>query len=117
MTLTRTPREVEPGYTIETFPKKVQEEFLKQYAKEYPPEKMAALAGKPDTVETFYAPRSDDAHLAHHRAFINCSPHSQASVRRHDDRPARGRPGLATNMSYFEQKAIVWDAQTMTVKG
>jgi predicted dehydrogenase len=117
LTLTRTPREVEPGYTIETFPKAVQEAFKKQYEKEYPPEKMAATGGKPDTVETFYAPRSDDAHLAHHRDFIN-------SVRTRKplyEDPTTGLraagPALATNLSYFEQKAILWDPQTMTVKG
>jgi hypothetical protein len=117
LTLTRTPREVEPGYTIGTFTKAVQEAFKKQYEKEYPPEKMAALAGKPDTVETFYAPHSDNAHLTHHRDFIN-SVRTRKPL--YEDTTVGLRaagPALATNMSYFEQKAIVWDPVTMTVKG
>ena len=36
MTLTTTPPEAEPGYTIGTFPKAVQDEFLAEYHKKYP---------------------------------------------------------------------------------
>ncbi len=37
VTLARTPREAEPGYTIDTFPKAVQEQFFKEYREKYPP--------------------------------------------------------------------------------
>ena len=36
VTLNKVPREKEPGYTIETFPKAVQEQFLKEYRAKYP---------------------------------------------------------------------------------
>ncbi len=37
LTLSREPRETEPGYTIDTFAKATQEEFKRQYEKQYPP--------------------------------------------------------------------------------
>ena len=36
VTVSKTPRESEPGYTIETFPKEIQKEFLKKYREKYP---------------------------------------------------------------------------------
>src|SRR5580704_6565294 len=37
VTVTKTPRDPEPGYTIDTFPKALQAEFLTEYHKKYPP--------------------------------------------------------------------------------
>ena len=36
VTVSKQPRESEPGYTIDTFPKTVQEDFLKKYREKYP---------------------------------------------------------------------------------
>ena len=37
VSVTRVPREAEPGYTIETFPRAMQEQILADYKKKYPP--------------------------------------------------------------------------------
>ena len=37
VTLSKVPREIEPGYTIDTFPKAMQEQYLKEYRQKYPP--------------------------------------------------------------------------------
>src|SRR5689334_4795629 len=36
VTISKVPRELEPGYTIDTFPKAIQEQFLKEYRQKYP---------------------------------------------------------------------------------
>ena len=117
LTLSKTPREVEPGYTIDTFSAKAREAFIQDYVKKYPPEKSAEAAARPQRLERFTSPRGDNAHLAHHRAFF-------ASVRSrkplYEDAVVGMRaagPALATNISYFEQKALTWDPRTLTVKG
>src|SRR6202162_206072 len=47
VTVSKTPRETEPGYTIDTFPKAVQEQFLKKYIEEYPRSTPTADAIRP----------------------------------------------------------------------
>ena len=37
LTLAKVPRETQPGYTIDTFPKNVREDFLRTYRQQYPP--------------------------------------------------------------------------------
>src|SRR5215472_15462082 len=58
--------EPEPGYSIKTFPKAVQEEFLRQHRQKYP------AGGRPATKiepERFAPPSGYDAHQEHHRVF------------------------------------------------
>ena len=110
----RTPRETEPGYTIETFPKDVQAKFLEQYRKEYPPQKPSADAMRPESAETYTPPRSHNAHLEHHRNFYNAvrsrKPFFEDAV---FGFRAAG-PALLTNTSLWEGRVCKWDAGEMT---
>ncbi len=111
LTLTRHPRETEPGYTIDTFPKAVQDKFLSQYHRKYPTHRPSADGMRPDRDEEFRSPV--DAHLEHHRNFY-------ASIR--EGKPliedavfgfrAAG-PALLTNVSYFERRVCTWDPVAM----
>jgi predicted dehydrogenase len=47
VTISTTPPEAEPGYTIETFPKAVQDEFMAAYRKKYPQANPTADAMRP----------------------------------------------------------------------
>jgi predicted dehydrogenase len=114
LTLTLTPREKAPGYTIDTFPQKIREEFLAQYNKEYPPQPVTASDMRPDGVETFEAPEGYDDHFHHHQNFI-------ASVRSRtppvEDAVFGFRaagPALLSNTSYFEKRICSWNPETMT---
>ena len=117
LTLTKTPREVEPGYTIETFPAKQRELFLADYAKKYPPEKGAAAAGRAQRQERYDAPKGDNAHLTHHRTFFEAVRTRKPLYEDSTVGMRAAGPALATNLSYFEQKALTWDPNTLTVKG
>src|SRR5207237_10853566 len=67
VTVARKPRPKEPGYTIETFPKAVQEQFLKAYRAQYPQRKSEL---RENSVETYSAPSGYSDTLDH---FTNCS--------------------------------------------
>ena len=62
LTLTRHPREIEPGYTIGTFPKTVQEQFLKDYRAKYPMTTPSADAMRADREDVYTPPRTHNAH-------------------------------------------------------
>src|SRR6185312_10343037 len=70
VTVSKQPRETEPGYTIDTFPKNIQTEFLEEYNEKYP-----RVAATPDSLR----PRGEDRydppdgysdHVDHHRVFL-----------------------------------------------
>lgn len=113
VTLTRTPRETEPGYTINTFPKDVQERFLKEYREKYPEPTPSADALRPDKVEKFIPPASHNPHREHHRNFQQAvrtgKPFFEDAVFGY----RTAGPALACNISYFERRACHWDPVTM----
>jgi predicted dehydrogenase len=117
VSVSKQPRESEPGYTIDTFAKATQEEFLREYRKQYPPQKPSADAIRPNAEEAFLPPRGYSDHLDHHRNFFTAVRTRKPVV----EDPVFGfraaGPALLSNMSYFENKVCEWDPQTMTLKG
>jgi len=115
VTLAKTPRETEPGYTIETFPKALQEEYLADYHKKYPPQRPNADSMRPQQEEKFLPPPHYSDHLDHHRNFIAAVRSRQQPV----EDPVFGLraagPALLSNLSYFEQRVCNWDPETMTL--
>ena len=111
ITLTRTPRETAPGYTIGTYSKKVQDEFLRDYNAKYP-----AGAQKLQSKEEFIPPPvGHEAHLDHHKNF-------HAAVRSRKPFVEDGvygfraaGPALLANMSLAEGRAIQWNPETMRI--
>ncbi len=115
LTLSRHPREAEPGYTIGTFPLKTQREFLAAYHRKYPPHPPSADAMRPDRRELF-APAGFNAHLEHHKNFYAAvrsrKPFFEDAVFGYR---AAG-PALLTNVSYFERRICGWDAVSMETR-
>jgi len=111
--VSRVPRESEPGYNLETFPKAVQEQFLKDYRKKYPPRKAAAESLPPYREQLFVSPPGFDAHRAHMNNFIAAvrtrKPHFEDAV---FGFRAAG-PALLCNTSYFENRLCTWDPEAM----
>ncbi len=113
VTISKQPREPEPGYTIDTFPKAVQEEFLRRYRQQYPRPAMNTGNMRPRGEDRYMPPRRYSDHLDHHRNFI-------AAVRSRNpvvEDPVFGLraagPALLSNISYFEQRICKWDPQSM----
>lgn len=111
VTLSRKPREKEPGYTIDTFTKATQAEFLKGYRRQYP--------AQPNTLETMDGATEQrwvsraDAHQEHMDEFIKAvrtrQPHFEDST--FGFRTAG--PALLCNTSYFERRVCKWDANAL----
>jgi predicted dehydrogenase len=114
LTLAKHPRDTEPGYTIDTFPKAQQQKFLEQYHREYLPQKPSADALRADKEERYSPPSTHNAHLEHHRNFY-------AAVRSRKPFFEDGifgfraaGPALLTNTSIRENRTCHWNSETMT---
>jgi predicted dehydrogenase len=114
VTLSRVPRESEPGYTIDTFAKATQEQFLKEYRQKYPTQRPSADAMRPLKEQKFVSPAGFDAHQEHMKNFL-------ASVRTRqpvfEDAVFGFRaagPALLCNTSYNENRICTWDPVSMT---
>jgi predicted dehydrogenase len=111
------PRENEPGYTIGTFAKAGQEEFLKEYRRKYPPQAPNADAMRPEAQETYLAPRGYSDHREHHRNFFNAVRTRKPVVEDAVFGFRAAGPAVLSNVSYFEHRICEWDPRTMTLKG
>jgi len=110
--VSRKPKSREPGYTISTFPKATQAEFLKGYRAKYP-EHEPEMTSSQD--ETYSAPGgySDEQH--HLRNFIAAVRTRQPVVEDATFGFRAAGPALLTNLSYFENKPYLWDPDTMQI--
>jgi predicted dehydrogenase len=109
LTLARHPRETEPGYTIDTFPKAVQQEFLKKYNADYPRKRPDADSMRPDREDKFNPPPGSDAHLLHHQNFYASVRAGRPSIEDAVFGFRAAGPALLTNVSYFERRVCTWN--------
>jgi hypothetical protein len=116
VTVAKQPREAAPGYTIDTFPKDVQQEFLKQYREKYPQQRATADAIRPKSEEQYLPPRGYNDHLDHHRVFIEAVRSRKPVVEDAVFGLRAAGPALLSNKSYFEQRVVHWDPATMVEK-
>jgi len=113
LTLSRHPCETEPGYTIETFPKTVQEEFKREYYVKYPQRRPNADSMRPDKEEKFVPPPGSDAHVLHHQNFYASVRAGRPSIEDAVFGFRAAGPALLTNVSYFERRVCGWDPGAM----
>ena len=112
--LEKAPPELEPGYSIGTFTKAVQEQFLKQYREKYP--KPSGPPAKP-TVEEFKPPAGYDAHRDHHRVFYEAVRSRKQPVEDAVFGFRAAGPALLANLSCYETHECRWDPHGMKVAG
>ena len=113
VTISKVPRESEPGYTIETFPKGTQEAFLKQYREKYPQQKPSADGMRPESEDKFQAPRGYSDHVDHHRNFFAAVRSRKPVIEDATFGFRAAGPAVLSNVSYFEKRAVKWDASVM----
>ena len=113
LTLEKATPEREPGYSIGTFPKAVQEEFLRQYRQKYPAANQPAPKIEP---ERFSPPHGYDAHQEHHRVFYQAVRSRKSPVEDAVFGFRAAGPALLANTSYFEKRICQWDPESMTVR-
>jgi predicted dehydrogenase len=113
ITLSRAPRPKEPGYTIDTFPKDVQEAFLKEYRQKYPetaPEVQTARD------ERYQPPRNYSDHEAHLKNFIEAVRSRKPAVQDAVFGFRACAPALLSNVSYSEKRPVGWNPEAMKME-
>lgn len=111
VTLAKQPREKEPGYTVETFTKAMQAEFLDQYYKKYPVQK--AAPGNLESNSELRYTATADAHQQHMANFIQAVRSRQPFFEDAVFGFRAAGPALLCNTSYYENRICGWDPQNM----
>ncbi len=111
VTVSRRPQPKEPGHSIQTFPKPVREEFLKEYKKQYPPAPQPEMRASRD--EIFRTP-PDYEDIDHHLAnFVAAVRTRQAVVEDATFGLRAAGPALSCNRSLREGRPVGWDPVAM----
>jgi predicted dehydrogenase len=109
----KTAPETEPGYTIGTFPKAVQEEFLREYRKKYPARPASPETMQPEMETVYSPPPGYNAHQEHHNVFFAAVRHRKPVVEDGTFGFRAAGPALLCNTSYFEERIVRWDPEAM----
>jgi predicted dehydrogenase len=109
VTLARRPRSKEPGQTAETFAKAMQEAFMKEYRGKYPDRPEL----RPGHDEIYAAPPRYSADEDHFRVFFDAVRTRKPVVEDAIFGMRAAGPALLANHSYFENRPIGWDAESM----
>ena len=110
VTLSRRPPAKEPGETSETFAKATQQAFLKEYHAKYGERPDLRVRGD----EVYAAPPRYSADEDHFRNFFDAVRTRRPVVEDAVFGLRAAGPALLANHSYFENRAIGWDAEKMT---
>jgi len=113
LTLQRSHQETEPGYSVETFPKRIQEQYLSEYRAKYPEQRATADGLRPDTEQHFAPPPGYNSHRDHHRVFYDSVRSRKRPVEDAVFGFRAAGPALLANTSYFEKRICKWDAKGM----
>jgi predicted dehydrogenase len=110
VTLARRPPAKEPGQTAETFAKAAQDAYMKEYRAKYPD--LPELQPRAD--EAYAAPQRYNSTDDHFRNFFEAVRTRHPVVEDAVFGLRAAGPALLANHSYFENRAIGWDAEKMT---
>lgn len=116
VTVSKQPRETEPGYTIDTFPKAVQEKFLAQYRADHPAQRPTADSIRPIGEEKYLPPPGYSDHIDHHRNFLDAVRSRKPVVEDAVFGFRAAAPALLSNVSYFEQRICEWNPESLATR-
>jgi len=105
-------RAADPGLSIGTFPEALQKQIIAEHRKKYPENRREM---RPSDLESFVAPRDYNDSYDHFVTFFNAvrsrKPVTEDAV---FGLRAAG-PAVLANVSYFEQRPVLWDPEKMKV--
>jgi predicted dehydrogenase len=116
VTVTRAPKETQPGYTINTFDTAEQAKFLKLYHTKYPEVKPSPASMRNSQVETYDPPRGYSDHHDHHVNFAIAVRSRKPVVEDPTFGFRAAGPAVLSNISYFENRIVEWDPIAMKVR-
>ena len=117
VTVSRVPRETEPGFTTGSFDKATREKIEAAYTARYPRQRAVADAMRPTGDDKYLPPAGYSDHLDHHRNFQTAVRSRKQVVEDAVFGLRAAGPALMSNISYFENKEIKWDAENMKAVG
>jgi predicted dehydrogenase len=111
VTVTRVPREKEPGYTVSTFTNEMQKEYVAKYHQKYsntPPEGSTYKA-----IEKFSAPKGYSDSVDHFRNFFSSVRTRKQPVEDATFGFRAAGAALLSNLSLKREAMVKWDPETM----
>jgi predicted dehydrogenase len=113
LTVSKRPRERDPGTTAETFSKVMEQAILQEHDGKYPKVEHTAESFQPQSQEVFPLPRGYVEQTEHHKNFYRAIRERTPVV----EDPVFGLraagPALMSNLSYFERRTVQWDPEAM----
>jgi hypothetical protein len=111
VTVSRVPREKEPGYTVSTFSTAMQKEYLEKYHQKYP---TTAPEGSTYTaVEKFSAPKGYSDSVDHFRNFFSSVRTRKQPVEDATFGFRAAGAALLSNLSNERGAVVKWNPETM----
>jgi predicted dehydrogenase len=110
ITITKRDPDKEPGYTIDTFPKAIQDAYLTEYRKKYPESKPQMRTGRE---ERFLPPPDYNETDAHTANFVDAVRTRKPVVEDAVFGLRAAGPALLCNLSQKERRPISWNPETM----
>ncbi len=115
VTLTRPPRDVEPGMTPGGFSKATQEEIIREYRKKHPPRRQTFETMTESGDERWLAPRGYSDHADHHANFFAAVRSRKPVVEDATFGLRAAGPAVVSNTSFYEGRIVGWDPEKMQV--
>jgi predicted dehydrogenase len=116
VTLSRQAPPLEPGYSIDTFTKSMQDAYLRKYRLDNPLPAVSAASMRANRDEVYTAPAGYSDHKDHHLNFA-MAVRSRKPVTEDAVFGFRAAgPALLSNLSYFEHRTVEWDPIAMKIK-
>ncbi len=113
VTLHRTPREGQPGMTIDTFSESMRKQSVAQHRQKYPLQTPTADSLCPASTELFRPPAGYSDHVDHHRNFVQAVRTRKPVIEDAAFGLRAAGPALLSNISYFEGRTCEWDPRKM----
>ena len=116
LTISKKPKEIDPGTTANTFSKDIAEKILEDHRRKYPPVAQNADSMRPVSEQRFAMPPGYTEQYAHHLNFFESVRSRKPVVEDAVFGLRAAAPALLSNISYFEKKLCLWDPEKMAIK-
>jgi hypothetical protein len=115
VTLTKPPKESEPGMTPNGFSRATSKKIVAEYRKKYPEKVLNADNLESSQDEQFLPPHGYSDDFEHHTNFFNSVRSRKPVVEDATFGLRAAGPALLANMSYYENRIKQWDPVNMRV--
>jgi predicted dehydrogenase len=115
VTVSRVPRETEPGYTVSTFTNAMQKEYIDQYRKKYPVQH--PTGAPPVRIEKYVAPKGYSDSYDHFHNFFDSVRTRKPVVEDAEFGFRAAGAALLSNLSMEKGAMVRWDPNAMKLVG